>query len=136
MAAAKAATAALVYVGPQPPQACRLSEAATVDNKRLLQAFVAIWMKIFRHCRPGASLSLSSSLSSPLFFYLISFANGNLLGGTVLEGIVVVTKRNGENPSVRTSAFFLYFSPFFFFFTACCLPGSVSSRRKKKREKK
>lgn len=41
----------------------------------------------------------------------------------MLEGIVVVTKRNGENPSVRTSAFFLYFSPFFF--TACCLPGSV-----------
>lgn len=105
-------TAALVYVGPQPPQACRLSEAATVDNERLLHASVAIWMKIFRHCRPGTS----SSLSSPLFFYLISFANGNLLGGTVLEGIVVVTKRNGENPSVRTSAFFLYFSPFFFFF--------------------
>lgn len=135
MAAAKAATAALVYVGPQPPQACRLSEAATADNKRLLHAFVAIWMKIFRHCRPGASLSLSSSLSSPLFFYLISFANGNLLGGTVLEGIVVVTKRNGENPSVRTSAFFLYFSPFFFLLPAAFQVQSAAGG-KKKREKK
>lgn len=38
----------------------------------------------------------------------------NFLGRTGLEGIVVVTERSVENPSVRTSAFFLpvFFSSF------------------------
>lgn len=52
----------------------------------------------------------------PLFCYLNSLANGNFLGRTRSEAIVVVTKRNGENPTIRMSAFFLYFSFFFFFF--------------------
>lgn len=46
---------------------------------------------------------------------------------------MVVTKRNGENPSVRTSAFFLFFSSVF---TACRLPGSVSRRKKVRRREK
>ena len=49
-----------------------------------------------------------------LFALLSSFANGNFLGRTAVEGIVVVTKRNGENPCLRTSVFFLSFSLSFF----------------------
>ena len=56
---------------------------------------VAIWVKTFRHIRSG---TLLFALFPPSFFPLISLANGNFLGRPAVEGIVVVTKRNGENP--------------------------------------
>lgn len=100
-------------------------------QQKPLHVPVAIWMKIFRHCTPGALLFLSPSFPtrslSPLFFYLISLANGNFLGRTEVEGIVVVTRRNGKTPvSGRL------FSSFLSFFTACCPPVSVWRKREMK----
>lgn len=119
---------ALVYVRPQPPFASQ--DRQRLDNKsRRACACGQIWMKIFRHCRPGTLLFLLLFPLFPpsffaLFFYLISLANGNFLGRATVEGIVVVTKRNGENPCVRTSVFFLSLS---FFSLNCLQPSSFQS---------
>lgn len=105
-------------------------------QQKLLHVLVANWMKIFRHRKPEALLffcffPLFPPSSFPLFFYLMSLANGNFLGRTAVEGIVVVTKRNGENPCVRTSVFFLSI-PFYY----CLLPSRFSWWEEKKREMK
>lgn len=49
------------------------------------------------------------------------------LAGLAVEGIVVVTKRNGENPVSLCDVDFLPF------FTASCLPVSVGRRKRKER---
>lgn len=67
------------------------------------------------HNPPLLTTTHVPTLFFPFFFGLISLANGNFLGRTVVEGIVAVTKRNGgENPvSGRLFSSFL-------FLTACC----------------
>lgn len=46
-----------------------------------------------------------------LFLKLISLANGNFFGLTAVEEIVVVTKRKGGKPSVKTSVFSFFSLP-------------------------
>lgn len=107
-------------------KALRLSQAAAVDNK---SSCMCLWW-------PGWKYLYITDLEYhsffPFFCYLNSLANGNFPGRTASEAIVVVTKRNGENPSVRMSAFCLYFSYFFFPFFYCLLPSRFSQQEEKR----